>query len=632
MNKLNLESKDLISNNVELISQLFPHCITEQEGEKVVDFNKLKEEFTDELVDEAKEKYELNWPGKRAAINEARIKTNKTLLPLEEKSINFEDTNNVYIEGDNLEVLKLLQESYLNKVKCIYIDPPYNTGKDFIYKDDFKQSLEDELIESGQIDEDGNKFIQNTETNGRYHSDWLSMMYPRLKLARNLLKDNGVIFLSIDDNEYNNLKKICDEVFGEKNHLSTLINVVKPEGRNYGNIAVCHEYLLVYGKSENACLNEVEKKNVSFKFEDKTSGYNLKSLVNGNSAFTSNNRPNLHYPIYISAEGDLNGHHEVTMNTNDIPVFPGMNKAGKAVWRWGSDKVKKESYDLIGRKGLDGCFRIEQKMRKTTTMQKSVISEKEYYTKSAGDLLERLMGIKVFDFPKSIEYIKMLISLNCNEDDYVLDFFSGSSTTAHSILDLNAADNENRKYIMVQLPESIDEKNSKSAYDFCIENDLEPIIPSIAQERIKRAGAKIKEETGADIDYGFRVFKLSDSILKANEVLPSDLQQDLLSESDSKYVDDISKLDIVTSVILDLGLMLDSKIENIGNDNFVVEEDLLFISLSEEYDSSVLESIRNIMPDQVVLDEKTFAGNDALMTNVIQQINEINSDITINIL
>ncbi|MFV0499483.1 MAG: site-specific DNA-methyltransferase [Bacilli bacterium] len=337
---INLESKNIISTNIELISQLFPHCITAQGGKKVINFEKLKAEFSNELVDETKEKYELNWPGKRAAINEARIPTNKTLIPLEKKSIDFKGTNNVYIEGDNLEVLKILQESYLNKIKCIYIDPPYNTGKDFIYKDDFKQSSEEELFESGQTDEEGNKFIQNTETNGRYHSDWLSMMYPRLKLARNLLKENGVIFISIDDNEYANLKKMCDEIFGEINNIASLVFQLNPRGEQSNkNIAISHEYVLIYQKSQRTKLygeKPTLEKIKEYKYEDSIGKYSLWGLRKRGAGSLRTESPNLYYPVYYIPGTN---HISLENSQNAIEITPKLSDGQDGRWRWSREKL-----------------------------------------------------------------------------------------------------------------------------------------------------------------------------------------------------------------------------------------------------------------------------------------------------
>lgn len=602
-NKLNLESKDIISGNIELISQLFPHCITEQNGNKVLDFEKLKNEFSSEIADDTKEKYDLNWPGKRDAMNEARVSTNKTLVPLYDKSVEFEDTNNVYIEGDNLEVLKILQESYLNKIKCIYIDPPYNTGKDFIYKDDFKQTSKDELFESGQIDEEGNKFVQNTETNGRYHSDWLSMMYPRLKLARNLLKDDGVIFISIDDNEQTNLKKICDEIFGEDNHIDSIIWNKKSSAKGVPpkNMMVnTHEYILAY------------QKNAGFKFIGEERNAEKDGFKNPDND-----------PRGPWRESNIKSTIKPIEDAFTI-IDPNTGKEYTNTWAFSKQSLDKMISEnrILWKESLP---KQKEYMMEMTNTNKAITSNWGLFDAQKTTMyLKKLIAEIKFDNPKPLELMEYLTEVTVGVDDLVLDFFSGSATTADAIMRTNACDNGDRKYIMVQLPEKISDQSE--SYLAGYRN-----ICEIGEERIRRAGAKIKEETGADIDYGFRVFKLTDSILKSNEVLPQDMQQDLLGNSDSKFVDGVSKLDIVTSIILNLGLMLDSKIEVLDNDNYIIEDGLLFISLSEEYSDSILDIIRDIEPDQVVFDERSFVS-DSQLTNAEQQIKEINSDITINIL
>lgn len=602
--KVNLESKDIVSENIEALAKIFPHCVTEQDGNKVLDFNKLKDELSYNISDDTKEKYELNWPGKRSAINEARIPTTKTLLPDKSKSVNFDDTENIYIEGDNLEVLKILQESYLNKIKCIYIDPPYNTGKDFIYKDNFMQSTSEELGKSGQLDEFGNRLVQNTESNGRYHSDWLTMMYSRIKLARNLLSEDGVIFISIDGNEFTNLKQICDEIFGEFNYIDSIVWNKKSSAKGVPpkNMMVnIHEYILAYQKSN------------SFRFigEQRTAEKDgFKNLDND--------------PRGPWRESNIKSTTKPIEDAFTI-VDPNTGKRYTNTWAFSKKSLEKMINEnrIIWKESLP---KQKEYMLEMTNENKAITSNWGLFDPQKTTMyLKKLMDDIKFDNPKPLNLMEYLLSVTVSRGDLVLDFFSGSGTTADALMRNNARGNCNCKYIMVQLPEKITEQsndNSLSYKDIC----------DIGEERIKRAGAKIKEETGADIDYGFRVFKLSDSILKSNEVLPKNTQQELLSKSDSKYIDGITKLDIVTSVMLDLGLMLDSSIEELDNDNYLIEDDLLLISLSDEYNASILNTIKEILPDQVVLDEKTFNGNDALMTNVIQEIKDINSDITINIL
>lgn len=612
--KLDSLSKNITNKNVELIQGLFPSVVTEQDGKKVIDFEKLKMEFSEDIADDTKEKYQLTWPGKRKAIIEANKRTDKTLVPLVEKSVDFENTKNIYIEGDNLEVLKILQESYSNKIKCIYIDPPYNTGKDFIYKDNFKSSTEEELLESGQIDEEGNRFTANLESNGRYHSDWLSMMYPRLKLARNLLKEDGVIFISIDDNEYDNLKKICDEIFGENNFVSCFIwqKTYSPKNNNK-YVSADHEYVLCYAKNLQSIdkflrLPRTEKANAFYNKDDGDGKgpYGLDNLTIG-------------------------GQKGYDIKWNGLTF----REAPTRGWAFSESKM----YELIkeGRIYLpeDESKRPRYKRYLSEVdgiISKTILSYDEVgHTDSSKKYLNALVGNNVFDYPKPVELVKRLIRLILNDEDNIcLDFFSGSATTAESLFSLNNEIGGKNKFILVQLPEEISNKD-KAAQEFCDSNKLESTIPSIAQERIKRAGAKIKEETNADIDYGFRVFKLTDSILSKNAILSSELTQTRLLDSKSKYVEDSNKLDILSHIILDMGLKLDVDIKVLSNYNYVIEEGLMFISLSNEFTNEVINEIIKYKPDKVVLDENSFK-DDAELNNATEELKNKLPNIDISII
>ena len=447
----------------------------------------------------------FTWYGKENAIIESMTPPTGTLRPDKESSKNWDNTENLYIEGDNLEVLKLLQKSYFGKIKMIYIDPPYNTGKDFVYKDNFRDSIANYKEITSQTTK------ANPETNGRLHTNWLNMMYPRLRLARNLLTDEGVIFISIDDNEVVNLKKICDEIFGEVNFVALISVIVKTEGRRYGFFAKTHEQILVYSKNQDALkLNEIEIEGKEFSYTDEFGGFNIKDLRNQNArAFNETNRPNLRYPFYVDTKNvDKDGFCKISTELKDeyTEVYPIIVNDCKSVWRWGKEKSVKEINDLTARKGADGVVRVFQKYRKLTQTPKTVWFENEFISNKGNKEMQDIIGSGIFDFPKPINLIKRLLEIGSDKDSLILDFFSGSSTTSHAVMQMNAEDGGNRKFIMVQLPEETDEKSE--AYKSGYKN-----ICEIGKERIRRAGDKIvsenKDKEGIEnLDIGFKVFKL----------------------------------------------------------------------------------------------------------------------------
>ena len=453
MNKLDMETVDIVEDNIEKIRSIFPNVVVESEKGKSIDFDLLKQELSKEIVEGSKEKYQLTWPGKKEAIVIANTPTQNTLRPVREKSVDFENTKNIYIEGDNLEALKILQESYLGKIKCIYIDPPYNTGSDFIYKDNFKKSSEEELEDSGQIDEEGNRMVSNSQSNGKFHSDWLSMMYSRLKLARNLLANDGVMFISIDDNEQENLKKICDEIFGEKNLIITTI-VNRTSEIASDKIISKHEYLLIYAKDITRCSIKGDKK---FTVSRGTVGNPEQSM------------PEILFPKGIKCYGiddgiynetrKISGSSENIENFSPIIVENGMLKEDvvlKAKWRSSNDmrnffanKMKPTKAKISG-EIVEIYFdndRFNPQIKKSTYEKISSL----YLDNKRGSKDLEDLNLNYFSFPKSVSFLNYLLNFS-NEDAIVLDFFSGSSTTAHSILNLNALNNTNRKFIMVQLP------------------------------------------------------------------------------------------------------------------------------------------------------------------------------------
>lgn len=563
MKKLKMESMDLIARNIKKLKELFPSCITESKGEdgrlkQTVRFDVLQALLGKELAD-GPEAYEFNWVGKRAAMAEAARPIHKTLRPVisPTESKNWNTTENLYIEGDNLDVLKLLQESYLGKVKMIYIDPPYNTGHDFIYKDSFRMDEDAYAAQTDLFDEEGNRqFAENNDSNPRFHSDWCSMMYSRLLLARNLLTDDGLLFISIDDNEQASLKKICDELFGETNFKSNSVIINNRGGRDYGGIAKQHDYLLIYSKSPLAKINLINEFNKEFQYHDNIGGFNLMELRNRNVKFNNQNRPNLYYPFYIDpSSSDKNGLFRLSLEYQPgfIEVFPAKSNGIQTVWRWGKEEKARPNLniEIFGKKNKNGGFMIVQKYRKTCKMQRSVWDEKDFINEKGTDSIKELFGKNCFDYPKSPFIIKRILELGTKKDSIILDFFSGSATTAHAVMQLNAEDGGHRKFIMVQLPEACDPKSEayKAGYK---------TICDIGKERIRRAGEKIqKEHPDVQLDTGFRVFRVDDSPMEDVYYSAGTYTQDTLTGMISNVKPDRTALDLFFSCILDWGLPLD---------------------------------------------------------------------------
>lgn len=611
MDRLNMSSKDIVDENIEKISNIFPNVLTEvmdEEGniKKVIDFELLKQELSNWIVDDKKEKYQLTWPGKKEAILLANTPINKTLRPVKKESLNWESTENIYIEGDNLEALKLLQESYLGKIKCIYIDPPYNTGNDFIYRDDFTLDKDEYLEESGQVDEEGNRLFKNTDYNGRYHSDWLSMMYPRLKLARNLLTDDGVIFISIDDNEVDNLKKICDEIFGERNFIDFFLwtkTSTPPSLSNKSRKTV--EFILCYEKNKN---------NFRYYGSDLDNG-DVPLLNTGNPTRTLTFPPGTVKFTFVKDGVFKAGKYEKLELLEDVLVKDGKNEnslVAKGEYKWTEGTLKEEidrgTYFLI--KSDKFSIRFQRKTSESYKTpnnfldielnKKSGVGTNE----SAVKELEEL-GLKgLFDYPKPVSLIKKLIKMILHEDKkaIVMDFFSGSATTAHAVMELNAEDRGKRKYIMVQLPEPIHEDSE--AYHRGFEN-----IAQIGRERIKRAAKKIEEETNINIDYGFRVFKVGSSNMKDVYYLPDELEQNLLDKLESNIKEDRTTLDLLIQVMLELGLELSLPIETrIINEKEVhfVAENLLIACFDENLNEELIKEIAKFKPLKAVFRDRSF--------------------------
>ncbi len=598
-----------------------------------MNFDQLKQLLSDEVVD-GDECYEFTWVGKKQSIIEGNRPIRKTLRPCKEESKNWESTENLYIEGDNLEVLKLLQNSYLNKVKMIYIDPPYNTGNDFVYRDNFKVSKEDYEEELGLFDEEENRLFKNTETNGRYHSDWCSMMYPRLQLARNLLTDDGVIFISIDDNEVHNLRKICDEVFGEENHIETIVwkNKYGAGAKTVGFISA-HEYIFCYGKFpivDITCEFEGEERSKYNRRDekfDKRGPYRTQPLMTNSLG----DRPNLMYSVYY----------------NGVEIVP------RKQWVWSKERMDKAIEDNEVEFSLqkDGSYTVrsksylydeEGKLRRGKPVS---ILNGPFTQDGTKEMREIFDGKPIFDFTKPSKLIEYLVKLEINNNDsndfFVLDFFSGSSTTAHAVMQLNAEDGGNRKFIMVQLPEETDPKSE--AYKAGYKN-----ICEIGKERIRRAGKKIEEELKAKskegdlfavkenktLDTGFRVLKVDSTNMKDVFYSPSQYNQQMLLDLESNIKDDRTDIDLLYGVFLDWGvpLSLPHSTENIdGKDVHFVNDTDLVACFEEQVPEEVIREIARRKPLRVVFRDSSFR-NSPDKINVTEIFKTLSPETTIKVI
>ncbi|MDO5543178.1 MAG: site-specific DNA-methyltransferase [Acinetobacter sp.] len=650
MDRLKMHSPNLVDANIEKIAALFPNCITETKDEngelkKAVDFDLLKQELSQILVEGEQERYRLDWVGKKEAILTANAPIAKTLRPCREESVNFDKTENLFIEGDNLEALKLLQENYLGKVKMIYIDPPYNTGNDFIYEDDFAESTDAFFEKSNQVDKEGNRLIANTETNGRFHSDWLSMIYSRLKLARNLLKDDGVLFISCDDSELYNLKKILDEVFGSNNFIGNLIIKSNPRGSQSDNFkAIVHEYLLAYVKdsfSAEALLDTLSDDMIKeYNLNDENGNYRLLGLRMRGGSWRREQRPLLFYPFYINP---LNNSFSLNKDTEHsieiLPIQPSTGEDG--TWRWSKSKVENEGNLLIAKpivRNGENTWDIFQKDYLHNdegikgTKLKTILDAKELNYQNGSVEVKQLFDNKsVFDFPKPKYLIQKILSLVSTNNEIILDFFSGSATTAHAVMQLNAEDNGNRKFIMVQLPEQVDEK--KEAFKAGYKNIVE-----ISKERIRRAGKKIiedntNEEGIRNLDIGFRVLKIDSTNMKDVYYTPDAYTQaDILDLADHIKADRTSE-DLLFQVMLDWGLELSLPIERKtiqGKEVFYVAGNSL-VACFDDLTFDVVDEVAKDHPLRFVSAEKAI-HLDHDKTNIKERFKQLSPDTEVKFL
>lgn len=664
MDKLRMQSSNGVEDNIMKIAQLFPDCVTETVDERsgqpkhLIDFEKLKQNLSDSVMSERAERYQFTWPDKSKAILLANSPINATLRPCREESVDFDNTQNLYIEGDNLDVLKCLKETYLHKVKMIYIDPPYNTGNDFVYEDDFAQSSEEYLANSGQFDEQGNRMFTNAESNGRFHTDWLNMIYPRLKVARDLLTDDGVIFISIDDNEIENLRKVCDEVFGERNFVADLVWTNKEGGGSSDSrlFRIKHEHIVCYSKKiDLTCIlgdpiSNAERYKGSDEYIKERGPYYLQKLGMGSIQYSES----LDYPISAP---------------DGTTIMPSDNNSGKkACWRWSKKKflTNKEKGFTVIKKDNAGIWTVYTKQYmncdndgnpiKRTQRPMGVI-DKFSSTQAAKYLKSE--GLGYFNYSKPKELIKYLLEKLELQDSLILDFFSGSASTAHAVMQLNAEDGGKRKFIMVQLPELtytaktekykngeeekeryiIDEATGHPA--IAKDSDARKAgyftICEIGKERIRRAGKKIKEEsplTTQDLDIGFRVLKLDSTNMQDIYYSPKDISQaDLFSQVDNVKPDRTDE-DLLFQVMLELGATLDSKIETTtvaGKTIYNVAEGYLVACFDPDVTDEVVKAIAQMQPAYAVLRD-TSMKDDSTATNFEQIFKTYSPDTVTKIL
>ena len=606
MDKMRFETPNMTAQNIDKIAAMFPNCITEMLDEehstpekkvyrKAVNFDLLKQMLSPDVID-GSEAYEFTWVGKKAAIAEANKPIRKTLRPCPEESKDWDTTENLYIEGDNLEVLKLLQESYLGKVKMIYIDPPYNTGNDFIYRDDFKQSAGEYDEQSGVFDEDDNRLFRNTDSNGRFHSDWCSMIYPRLMLARNLLADDGVLFVSIDDSEVNNLRKICNEILGEDGFVANLVWKSKSGGANdVSGIATDSEYILVYSKSSGRNSFGLDRDATV------TTSYNLIDENGKRYGLDRLDKQSLGYQQSLDFP--------ITGPDGKIYVVEHKNPNNKvARWRWSKQTVNERYDELV----FKYPYVYTKNYEKDGVVPRNILVEDRFGRTRTGktEVAALFEGTAYFSFPKPTKLIKYLLSiLNC-DDAIVMDFFSGSATTAHAVMQLNAEDGGHRKFIMVQLQEPCDENSE--AYKAGYKN-----ICEIGKERIRRAGEKIKTEnplTTADLDIGFRVFKLDESNMTDVYYASNEYNQQMLAGLESNIREDRTDLDLFFGCILAWGLPLSMPHKSEKIDGCTVHtynDGDLIACFDEDIPESVIKEIAGRRPLRAVFRDSSFADSPA---------------------
>ena len=614
MDKLNMQTTNMVDENIKRIGELFPNCLTERlndEGkpEVAIDFDQLRQELSKNIVEGNEERYQFTWPDKRNAIRLANAPTTDTLRPCREESVDFDNTQNLYIEGDNLQVLKLLRENYLGKVKMIYIDPPYNTGNDFVYNDNFDQDKQEYVHNSGQYDEQGNQLVTNTESNGRFHTDWLNMMYPRLRVAKDLLSEDGVIFISIDENEIQNMRKITDEIFGASNFVSQLgwqkVYSPKNQARFFSND---YEFVLCYSRNIESfrinLLPRTEQMNARYKNPDN----DPKGPWKPGDCVGNGVRARGYYDVVSPKTGKVfnvpQGKHWVYAPENMEKMIQ-ENK----IW-FGTDgnafpSVKQYLSEVSGRR--PSSLLLYDDYGHTDMAKKDVIKLFPDFEKVP------------FDTPKPVKLLKMLTIIGSNDDDIVLDFFSGSATTAQAIMELNSENQSHRKFILVQIPEALSDNPDAEKHAIYT-------IADVGKERIRRAAKKIKEETNADIDYGFRVLKLDSSNMEDVYYTPAELTQKKFFEDNIK--EGRGDEDLLFQSMIELGISLSAKIEKkeiAGKTVWSVEDNYLLACFDEEVNETTITEIAKQKPYYFIMRDSSLA-NDNVADNFEQIFEHYSKD------
>lgn len=654
MSDLKMHTANLVAKNIEKLTALFPNCITEtrnEQGEiiKGVDFDLLRQELSDVLVEGEQERYTLNWVGKKESILAANAPIAKTLRPCREESVNFDTTENLFIEGDNLDALKLLQENYLDKVKMIYIDPPYNTGKDFIYSDNFAENTDEFLIRSNQVDEENNRLVSNLESNGRFHSDWLSMMYSRLRLARNLLRDDGVIFISIDDNEQANLKRICDEIFSESNFVSSLIWSLGT-GTQAGHFTRAHETILVYFKDKKLVPNFSGGEGII-----EHSALKKISAKNPESEFFFPKGTRWDAPDDFELSGTWGGSEKTTLLSGrmicknnklaeDVILSAGWaQKNQMKSWFSGEDTIDSKGQKVISFYfNKNGVLRYE---KERSVINPPTILQNIANTQNGSDEILQIFQSKVFDYPKPTKLLEFLLNLLTDNDDLILDFFSGSGSIAHSVMNLNLKDSKKRRFICVQIAEDLTEAlkaasaenkvTLQNAIEFLSKNQKPLFVSEITKERIRRAGSQILQnlDENKPLDVGFRVLKIDSSNMKDIYYQPEQYDKTMLDQMVSHIKEDRTAEDLLFQVMLDWGVELSLPIERKtidGSEVYFVAGNTL-VACFDKFTMNVVDEIAKVKPLRVVSTELAIM-HDQDKTNIKERFKQLSPDTEVKFL